>query len=317
MLVSRADLEASLERIRAAVSDPRHGIHGPGSPAWRLERDGIVFLAGGRAALLQLAHPFVAYGVDQHSKTRSDVVGRFRRTFANVFAMSFGDLDEAFHAARRVHTIHTHITGTLPAAAGPFPAGTVYHANDVDALLWVYATLIDGVVMATELVRGALPAAIIAAYYRDTWQFARLFGIPDARLPPDWPAFQRYIASMLASPILTVTPPARDMARFLFGRGPGQTQSRLGAFAELMAAGMLPARLRADFGLRFGAREQIAYAAAMSVMRPAVRLLPRRLRYLPAYVAARRRIDGKAPSELVRWIERRMFELAGAVAGAR
>ncbi|MCB9574762.1 MAG: DUF2236 domain-containing protein [Kofleriaceae bacterium] len=93
----------ALARVRAAVADPRDGIHGPGSPAWQLQRESMVFLGGGRAALLQLAHPFVAYAIDQHSKTRGDVVGRFQRTFRNVFAMSFGTLDEATTAARRVH----------------------------------------------------------------------------------------------------------------------------------------------------------------------------------------------------------------------
>ena len=93
--MSREDLEASLARVGAGVSDPRHGIHGPDSPAWKMQREAICFLGGGRAALLQLAHPFVAYGVDQHSKTRSDVIGRFQRTFMAVFAMTFGDLQEA------------------------------------------------------------------------------------------------------------------------------------------------------------------------------------------------------------------------------
>ncbi len=93
MLVSRADLEDCLAQVGARVSDPRHGIYGPGSPAWTLQREAVVFLGGGRAALLQLAHPFVAYGVDQHSKTRADVVGRFQRTFMNVFAMTGGDLN--------------------------------------------------------------------------------------------------------------------------------------------------------------------------------------------------------------------------------
>ena len=100
-VVTRSELEGALARVRAAVADPRDGIHGPGSPAWQLQRESMVFLGGGRAALLQLAHPFVAYAIDQHSKTRGDVVGRFQRTFRNVFAMVYGDLDTAMRAAGR------------------------------------------------------------------------------------------------------------------------------------------------------------------------------------------------------------------------
>ena len=63
MVVGRDELEASLAGLRATVVDPRAGIHGPGSTAWRLERDGLIFLGGGRAVLLQLAHPFVAHAI--------------------------------------------------------------------------------------------------------------------------------------------------------------------------------------------------------------------------------------------------------------
>jgi len=313
--VSREQLEASLAQVRAGVRDPRHGIHGPGSAAWRLERDGLIFVGGGRAALLQLAHPFVAYAVDQHSATRRDVVGRFQRTFRNVFAMSFGDLDDAFRAARRVHAIHSHIRGAFPEAIGPFPAGTVYHANDADSLLWVYATLVDTVVAISERVRGPLADGDKEAYYRASGQFARLFGIPDALRPPDWPSFRRYVDDMLASPILTVAPPARDMAAFLFGRGPGQRQNRVGAAVEAITAALLPARLRDEFGLRYRGADRAFAAVALASLRPVGRAVPRRLRYLPAYVAAARRIRGQPPSELAAWLEQRMFGVAGAITG--
>jgi uncharacterized protein (DUF2236 family) len=314
MLVSRDDLEASLERVRAAVVEPRHGIHGPGSMAWRLERDSLVFLGGGRAALLQLAHPSIAYGVDQHSKTRSDVAGRFQRTFIQVFAMSFGDLDAAFRAARRVHAIHTHITGAYPETVGPFAAGATYQANDPESLRWVQATLVDTVIMVTELIRGPLPVADKDAYVRGSWQFARLFGIPESMLAPDWAGFRRYVDGMLASSVLTVAPAARSMARFLFGRGEGQVQAPVAAFAELMTTGLLPPRLRDEFGLTYGVKQRLGFAAAIAALRPALRLTPRRLRYLPAYVAAQRRIRGQPPSEMAAWLEQRLFALAGQVA---
>src|SRR5215468_7037595 len=99
-VVAREQLEASLATLRAEIDDPRHGILGPRSVAWRIGGDLAVFLGGGRAALLQLAHPMVAYAIDHHSHTRADVAGRFRRTFRNVFAMVFGDLDAAFLVAR-------------------------------------------------------------------------------------------------------------------------------------------------------------------------------------------------------------------------
>jgi uncharacterized protein (DUF2236 family) len=154
------------------------------------------------------------------------------------------------------------------------------------------------------------------AYYRDTWSFARLFGIPDEILPPDWPAFQAYFDQMIASTTITVAPPARDMARFLFGRGPGQGgQSRLASVLELATAGLLPEKLRDQFGLPFGLREKAELAALVATVRAAHRALPRSLRYLPAYIDAERRIAGEQPSMVSAWFERRLFHLAGRVAG--
>src|SRR5205823_1498464 len=194
------------------VPDPREGILGPRSIAWRLGGDLAVFLGGGRAALLQLAHPAVAYAVDQHSRARADVVGRFQRTFRNVFAMVFGPLDEAFAAARRVHQIHTRVHGVIPDTGAP------YHANDADALRWVHATLADTVIVVREFLDG--PVADKDAYIVEQNRFAMLFGIPSDRLPRDWAEHAAYMQRMFGE--LRVAPCAREMAGFLLGRGPSQ-----------------------------------------------------------------------------------------------
>src|SRR3954471_24568054 len=184
--VTREELEASLSDLCTHVEEPRAGILGPSSLAWQLGGDLAVFIGGGRAALLQLAHPMVAHAIDHHSKTRTDVVGRFQRTFRNVFAMVFGELDDAVRAARRVHSVHNRITGTFPHAIGSWPAGTVYHANDADALRWVHATLVDTTIVVRERLDGPLPESTKDRYVVELNRFAALFGIPKRLLPMCW-----------------------------------------------------------------------------------------------------------------------------------
>jgi uncharacterized protein (DUF2236 family) len=305
-VVTRPELEAALARLRGLVADPRAGIHGPGSQAWRWHREAIVFLGGGRAALLQLAHPFVAHAIDQHSKTRDDVLGRFRRTFENVFAMTFGDLDEAFTSARRVHNIHTRIVGAIAEDVGAFARGTRYHANDVQSLLWVHTTLMHSAMQVIELVIRPLSPAEKDAYYADTRRFAYLFGIPDSLLPSSWSAFDAYFHRMIASDEIAVGAPARDMARFLF-QPPQPSHAPLSAWIERMTTGLLPAKLRAQYGLRYGLRERALFAASIAALRPAVRLLPGRLRHLPAYIDAQRKLEGRAPSRVSHAMERLMM----------
>jgi uncharacterized protein (DUF2236 family) len=234
-IVTRADLEASLAELARGVQDPHAGILGPHSIAWQVGGDLGVFLGGGRAALLQLAHPFVAYAVEQHSQTRADVVGRFQRTFRNVFAMVFGELDDAMFAARRVHQIHTRIHGTIPIDVGAWRAGTPYHANDADALRWVHATLVDTTIVVREKLDGVLPTARKDAYMVEMNRFAALFGIPRALLPNSWADHAAYMTSMI--PRLAVAPVAREIAAFLLGRS-GMVQPPLGRLVEALTASL-------------------------------------------------------------------------------
>lgn len=313
MVVTRADLEASLAALRRQISDPRAGILGPGSLAWEIGGDLAVFLGGGRAALLQLAHPVVAYAIAQHSRTRADVAGRFRRTFRSVFAMVFGDLDKAFRAARCVHAIHAAIHGTIPEAVGGWAAGTPYCANDADALRWVHATLVDTTLMVRERLDGALPDAIRDGYVIEMNRFAALFGIPRAMLPRSWTAHEAYMRAMLASDRLAVAPCARAMARFLIGRG-GAHQPPLGRIAESVTAVMMPPHLAEQFGLRSATRRVRVGLDAFGLV---YRRVPDAVRGIPARSEAQRRIDGRPPSRLGLWAERSLFGLAQRATGTR
>lgn len=309
-IVRREELEGALAELSASVRDPREGILGPRSIAWQLGGDLGVFLGGGRAALLQLAHPMVAYAVDHHSATRTDIVGRFQRTFRNVFAMAFGELDDALFAARRVHQIHTRIHGTIPVDVGQWRAGTPYHANDADALLWVHATLIDTTMVMRERFDGALPIARKDAYVVEMNRFARLFGIPHSLLPRSWADHAGYMEDMV--PRLAVAPVAREMASFLIGRG-SAVQPPLGRVVEAVTASLLPGRLAEQFGLR-GSR--LAVRASLAALAPVYRRLPDRVVAIPARSAAMRRIAGLPPSRLAAWSERQLFGLSRQVTGS-
>jgi uncharacterized protein (DUF2236 family) len=310
VIVTREDLEASLSALRDSVAEPRAGILGPSSIGWRIGADLALFLGGGRAALLQLAHPKVAHAVDHHSRTRADVVGRFQRTFRNVFAMVFGDLDDAFAAARRVHTIHTRVHGTIPDAAGSWPAGTPYHANEVDSLRWVHTTLVDTTIAVRELIDGPLPIAIKDAYMIELHRFGALFGIPARRLPASWSEHVAYVDSMIESHALSVVPCAKEMAGFLIGKG--SAQPILGRTAELVTHAMLPPRLAAEFGLRGAPRRT---RAGMVTFAALYRRIPRAAMRIPACAEAQRRLEGLGPSRWSVWTERQLFGLARRATG--
>jgi hypothetical protein len=112
-LVSAEGLERELQRVRAAAAGDAQGVFGPRSPTWQIDRESAIFFGAGRALLLQLAHPWVAAAIGQHSNAFADPVGRFHRTFSTVFAMVFGTLDQSMNAARCLHRRHATVTGRL------------------------------------------------------------------------------------------------------------------------------------------------------------------------------------------------------------
>ncbi|HEY5944576.1 MAG TPA: oxygenase MpaB family protein [Kofleriaceae bacterium] len=315
-VVTSEQHEASLAELARSVGDPHAGILGPRSIAWQLGGDLAVFLGGGRAALLQLAHPMVAFAVDQHSRTRADVVGRFQRTFRNVFAMVFGELDDALAAARRVYRVHTRIHGTIPHEIGAWRAGTPYDANDVDALRWVHATLVDTTIAVRERLDGALPTALKDTYIVEMNRFAALFGIPRDRLPDSWLAHEMYMQRMLDSNEIAVAPCAKEMAMFLIGRAGPQPQPPLGRLAEMLTAAMLPEHLARDFGLTRTRVSAASISIALAAFAPFYRRLPDRVVAIPARAMASRRIKGKPPSRFASWTERQLFGLSRQVTGS-
>ena len=301
-VVSQADLERELAIIRAAAAENCAGVFGPGSMMWRIDKGAGIFLGAGRALLLQLAHPWVAAAIAQHSRVLADPIGRFHGTFNLMFTMVFGTTEQALAAARRLHGRHARISGTLAEAAGPFAAGSRYRANEIDALRWVHATLIDTALVAHELIHPPLSAADRERYWAEARVFAALFGIPQDALPLSWVDFVCYNENMWRSDVLTVSDEARKIAgAVLSGAGTRfPTPSRFRAFT----ARLLPARLRDDFGLPYGVAESRRTDRVLTVIRRVYPRMPNCLRHVGPYQEACARLAGQPPRAMIRLLNR-------------
>ena len=288
---SEVDLERELRIIRDAGAENCAGAFGPGSMMWRIDKEAAIFLGAGRALLLQLAHPWVAAAIAQHSRVLADPIGRFHGTFNLMFTMVFGTTEQALTAARRLHRRHAHISGRLAEAAGPFAAGSRYGANDVAALRWVHATLIDTAVAAYELVHPPLSAEDRERYWGEARLFAAFFGIPQDALPQSWDDFVCYNETMWRSDVLTVSSEARKTAgAVLSGTG---TRLLMPSWYRALTARLLPARLRDDFGLPYGEEESRKTDRALALLRRVYLRMPNWLRYVAPYQEARARLAGR------------------------
>lgn len=293
-LVSRADLESLLASLEQRTTDPRAGVFGPNSMTWRISRESALFLGAGRAALLQLAHPWVAAAIAEHSTVLNKPTARFHNTFRVIFAMIFGSREQAFAAARHLHTLHTQIRGQLPEAVAGWPRAASYEANEIAALRWVYATLIEGAVLAYECVLPLSPAER-EQYYQESRTLAALFGIPPSALPADWTAFADYNRSMHESDTLGVSPKAHAMGQaILSGAGSWIHPPR---WYRALTAAWMPPRLRDEFGLATNDR---AANHARRWLSRVYRGLPAAVRFVGPYHEAQSRLRGRNENWLTR-----------------
>jgi uncharacterized protein (DUF2236 family) len=295
-----------VERLRAATEgrtlDPTIGLFTPESVVRRVNREAVLLLGGGRALLLQVAHPLVAAGVAAHSHFRRDPFGRLWRTLDLMLTIVFGDLAQVAAAVRAIETVHARVHGVLEADTGRFPRGTPYAARDPELLLWVHATLVDSALLVFERFVAPLDLAARSAYYEESKAVGRLLGIPDRVLPRGPREFRDYMAGMAAGDLLAIGEAGQAIAASILR--PPVTPVLAPAFAAggFFAIGLLPSLLRERYGLAWDSRRERLLGFLASCSRVALPWLPPRIRLMPharrAAARAGRPRDGGGSAEL-------------------
>jgi uncharacterized protein (DUF2236 family) len=288
------------------------GLYGPASEAWRLSREAAMILIGGpRSLLLQIAHPLVAEGVDQHSDFRADPWRRLSGTLRSYFTIVFGTRTAARAEIVRLGRLHRRVAGPVRDPAAVVTTGAItYSARDPDLALWVHTTLVDSTMVAYDAFVEPLSEARRAAFYDETRQIAVAFGVPAERVPVDITAFDAYVAAMLApdGPVHP-TPTARALAEVILHPPlgpvaavlPGPIAGPVGAVLDAVpgalvdwtlwsAVGLLPPGLREEFEIPWDARRELVarwFSAGVRFWRPR---FPLAFRQMPKALAADRRV---------------------------
>jgi len=246
-------------------------LFSPSSMFWRINRELSSGLAGPRAVLMQIAHPLIAAGVADHSGYREHRFARLYRTSMAAAAITFGSRDLALWAIESINKIHKRVHGTLPAAAGIFPAGTRYDANDPELKLWVLNTITDSTLLIYDQFVAPLSMDQRQEYYDDSLIVARLFDIPADLIPPTYSDFQFYMRRMLESDTVRVSDTGRTIARELFEPS---IEGRLLFLGSAVGIGLLPERLRTEFNFDWNDRHDIWLSRFVRLSRRARGCLP-------------------------------------------
>jgi uncharacterized protein (DUF2236 family) len=271
----------------------RNGFFDQRSTIWRVNREMVLLAAGGRALLMQLAHPKVAAGVAQHSDFQTDPFARLHRTMEAMWSIVFDKEPQARKSLERVTRLHTRVHGRVGSGEGSL-AGACYDANDQDLLLWVHATLIDSALVGYDRFVAPLSLAEKRRYYDESKQLARLFGINEAFIPGALDEFEVYMRSMMAGEEIRVGPTARKLGRDVLYARPWLFRI-IGPLFRFVTAGLLPEKLRTGYDLNWNGRREQLLAGFLKTVRAVLPLTPNPVRVVPnARGAEKARRDPRA-----------------------
>ena len=257
------------------AADP--GLFGPGSVTWKVNREAVLLLGGGRALLMQVAQPSIAAAVAAHSRYDVDPWGRLVRTLRVVTLITFGDGATSEAAARSLRSVHASIGGTRT-------DGSRYRATQPDLLLWVWATLVQSSLLVYTRYVGDLTPDEIEGFYAEQQRFAVACGVPEGHWPVDYEAFATYFDEMVETE-LRVGPEARAIADAVL-RPPVPAPLSLPTrptfeLLRLTTVGLLGPSLRRGYGLDWGPLRERAFRLSTAAARQTVGALPAKLRQLP------------------------------------
>lgn len=264
-----------LQEQAARLQNPAAGFFGPGSMAWRLNREMLLGLVVLRALFLQVAHPKVAQGVADHSDFRQRPFARALATLKAQQTIVFGSAEESIDALMRIYARHVSVKGVD------------YEANDPSLLFWVYATLIDSMFFAYKTFLPDLTTAEWAAFYEEGKLFGRLIGIPTHIIPATKADFDAWMQAAYAGDEIHVSAAGYEVGRSLLSM-PVRLAAPLTSF---VAAATLHPRLRSEFGLGWGVTRQRLFNALARGLRFALRYTPDVLHVAPTYWLALRRVQ--------------------------
>jgi uncharacterized protein (DUF2236 family) len=230
---------------------------------------------------MQAAHPVAFAGFFMSTGALDDPYTRLSRTAQVLDTIMFGERAEADRVTRAVRRMHSRARGVLPEAAGRFPAGTSWAADDPDLLLWIIATLADSGALVYGRYVGSLSRRELDAYWDDWRLVGGLFGLAPEQMPRDFADLRAYVRQMLIGDVLQVSPKARELGVEIVLRPPVPLPARpLLEVANFVIVGLLPGKLRRQYGLWWDpVRTMLLHAGAESTRRMLIPILPGRLRF--------------------------------------
>lgn len=187
------------------------GLVGPGSVSWEIHADPAAISIGGLGAIvLEILHPSVMAGVQDHSTYREDPLRRSRTTYGYVVTTTFANTQAATRLIKAVHGVHSRIEGVRP-------DGVAYRALEPELIGWVHTCIPWAVMTAFELYNRPLTVDERDRYLSEQAVIGRMAGADE--VPETAAELEEYVEWM--RPRLSVNAQTLEFFEFLLADLPG------------------------------------------------------------------------------------------------
>ncbi|WP_174243925.1 oxygenase MpaB family protein [Streptomyces sp. TM32] len=270
-----------------------------GGVLWSLAGDIRILMTLPAALTMQVAHPAVGAGVDDHSVFRTDPWGRGERSLTSLQLWVYGGAGAAAEG-RRLRRMHKAIQGTDA-------HGRRYHALAPASYAWVHATGYPVFRHAQQYLGRPFTEAQERQLYAEWLQVGRVLGIRDRDMPQSieefWPYYHKVLDNELEVTVVVEELLAPDQPIPAPDRGPRWLRlvlrmlwpalcpwfTRLRRFLTI---GLMPPDARNALGLEWTDAQERRLRRFGRVVRAVVPVLPERLRFMPIARRARRAARG-------------------------
>ncbi|MEO6054138.1 MAG: oxygenase MpaB family protein [Chthoniobacterales bacterium] len=258
------------------------GLFDPTSVTWKVSRENILLAGGMTAAILQVAHPSIAHGVNEYSDFRESPLRRLHNTLLAVRTIAFGTREQVAKTRAQIARIHEMVKGSLP-------DGRTYSAFDPDAQLWVLSTLFQTSVFLYERWISPLSAEEKHAYWREYRIFGEVFGLTPDYGPQSWQEFCIYYQEMVSGNLLGSDPVSATVAQGIEFPSRPFWLVPVSKMLHFTVSEFLPSPVRERLGFRSTPRNVGALNIADRFVPSLLSALPARLRFNRAYREALKR----------------------------
>lgn len=235
---------------------------------------------------MQAAHPVAFAGFFSHTASLDNPHPRLARTALAVNTVIFGSVDQAREVQQIVGTMHGRVRGKTKESAGPFPAGTEYRGDSPALLRWILAAFVDSSYLAYERYVRPLSPDEREELWQQWVRVAEIFGLRADQWPSSYDVHRRYVAAMLESGQLIVTPAARELSREIILNPPlPPAMLPIKLLINQLTIDSLPAELRKQYAFQpVPGRGLVLGATAQWWRRLARPIAPSVVREVPPFV---------------------------------